>query len=187
MRRHIAPYNDYASLRAPLTLQAAGTFTPGAYSSFHDCVPSGEDLARDAFAASMAIDDWVSQNVPEDRAVVPIDFSQGGLLAVHLLRMHPERYRAVINLSGFLAPAGVPGTTPADDRLTDFEIPVYFGYGKNDAVIPKYELFAAAAWLEEHTWLTTKSYRGLDHAVSLDEFSDIRQWLVSHDIAPGVL
>lgn len=44
-----------------------------------------------------------------------------------------------------------------------------------------------AAWLEEHTWLTTKSYRGLDHAVSLDEFSDIRQWLVLHDIASGVL
>ena len=108
-------------------------------------------------------------------------------VAVHLLRMHPERYRAVINLSGFLAPAGVPGTAPADDRLTDCEIPVYFGYGKNDAVIPKYELFAAAAWLEEHTWLTTKSYRGLDHAVSLDEFSDIRQWLVLHDIASGVL
>ena len=48
-------------------------------------------------------------------------------------------------------------------------------------------LFAAAAWLEEHTWLTTKSYRGLDHAVSLDEFSDIRQWLVLHDIASGML
>lgn len=74
MMRYIAPYNDYASLRAPLTLQAAGTFTPGAYSWFHDCVPSGEDLDRDAFAASMAIDDWVSQNVPEDRAVVPIGF-----------------------------------------------------------------------------------------------------------------
>ena len=57
MMRYIAPYNDYASLRAPLTLQAAGTFTPGAYSWFHDCVPSGEDLDRDAFAASMAIDD----------------------------------------------------------------------------------------------------------------------------------
>ena len=81
----------------------------------------------------------------------------------------------------------MPGTAPSDDRLADFEIPVYFGYGKNDAVIPKYELFAAAAWLEEHTWLTTKSYRGLDHAVSLDEFSDIRQWLVLHDIASGVL
>ena len=60
-------------------------------------------------------------------------------------------------------------------------------YMLDDHVVTRDELFAAAAWLEEHTWLTTKSYRGLDHAVSLDEFSDIRQWLVLHDIASGVL
>ena len=176
MMRYIAPYNDYASLRAPLTLQAAGTFTPGAYSWFHDCVPSGEDLDRDAFAASMAIDDWVSQNVPEDRAIVPIGFSQGGLLAIHLLRMHPERYRASISLSA-----------PADDRIAPLNIPTFFGYGNSDTVIAKPELFAMSAWLDEHTFLTAKSYRGLDHSVSLDEFSDLRGWLAVHDIAPGIL
>lgn len=69
-----------------------------------DCVPSGKDLDRDAYAAAQAIDDWVARNVPEDRAVVPIGFSQGGLLAIHLLRVHPERYAASISLSGFLAP-----------------------------------------------------------------------------------
>ena len=185
--QYIAPYNDVVSLRAPLVLHAPEGVSAGAYSWFHDAVPSGDDLDHDIAAAARAVDQWVDGHIPATRDVVPIGFSQGGAVAVHLLRMHPERYRAVINLSGFLAPAGVPGTAPADDRLTDFEIPVYFGYGKNDAVIPKYELFAAAAWLEEHTWLTTKSYRGLDHAVSLDEFSDIRQWLVLHDIASGVL
>ena len=177
MMRYIAPYNDYASLRAPLTLQAAGTFTPGAYSWFHDC----------AFAASMAIDDWVSQNVPEDRAIVPIGFSQGGLLAIHLLRMHPERYRASISLSGFLAPGLVRGTAPADDRIAPLNIPTFFGYGNSDTVIAKPELFAMSAWLDEHTFLTAKSYRGLDHSVSLDEFSDLRGWLAVHDIAPGIL
>ena len=187
MMRYIAPYNDYVSLRAPLTLQAAGTFAPGAYSWFHDCVPSGEDLDRDAFAASMAIDDWVSQNVPEDRAVVPIGFSQGGLLAIHLLRVHPERYRASISLSGFLAPGLVRGTAPADDRIAPLNIPTFFGYGNSDTVIAKPELFAMSAWLDEHTFLTTKSYRGLDHSVSLDEFSDLRGWLAVHDIAPGIL
>lgn len=54
-------------------------------------------------------------------------------------------------------------------------------------MIPKPEIFATAAWLDEHTFLTAKGYRGLDHAVSLDEFSDLRDWLAMHDIAPGVL
>ena len=95
MMRYVAPYNDFASLRAPLTLQPAGRFAPGAYSWLHDCVDTGEDLDRDAFAAAKAIDDWVSANIPDDRAVVPIGFSQGGLLAIHLLRVHPERYACV--------------------------------------------------------------------------------------------
>ena len=85
MMRYVAPYNDFASLRAPLTLQPAGRFAPGAYSWLHDCVDTGEDLDRDAFAAAKAIDDWVSANIPDDRAVVPIGFSQGGLLAVFLV------------------------------------------------------------------------------------------------------
>ena len=41
--------------------------------------------------------------------------------------------------------------------------------------------------MDEHTFLTAKSYRGLDHSVSLDEFSDLRGWLAVHDIAPGIL
>ena len=187
MMRYVAPYNDFASLRAPLVLQRAGEWTPGAYSWFHDCVPTGEDLDRDAFAAAGAIDRWVEANVPADRPVVPLGFSQGGLLVIHLLRVHPERYRASVSLSGFLAPGKVKGTAPADDRLAELDIPVWFSYGKDDTVIPKYELFATAAWLEEHTFLTTKSYRGLDHAVNMAEFSDLREWLASHDIAPGLL
>ena len=75
MMRYVAPYNDFASLRAPLTLQPAGRFAPGAYSWLHDCVDTGEDLDRDAFAAAKAIDDWVSANIPDDRAVVPIVFA----------------------------------------------------------------------------------------------------------------
>ena len=48
-------------------------------------------------------------------------------------------------------------------------------------------LFATAAWLDEHTFLTEKSYRGLDHSVSMEEFSDLRDWLAAHNIAPGIL
>ena len=109
------------------------------------------------------------------------------LVAVHLLRINPERYRAVVSLSGFNTPGQVPGTAPADSRLADYDIPVFYTYGKNDGVIPKYELFATAAWLEEHTWLKTKSYHGLDHNVSLEEFADLRQWLLDNDITSGVL
>ena len=191
LMRHIAPYNDFASLRAPLQLSGFGMgefgFGSDAYSWFHDCVPSGEDLDYDAYAAATAIDAWVAANVADDRDVVPLGFSQGGLLAIHLLRVHPERYRAAISLSGFLAPGIVVGTAPADDRLAERETPMFYGYGDRDGIIPRSELHATAAWLEEHTWLTSQCYRGLDHAVNLEELADIRQWLVMHDIASGMM
>ena len=191
MMHYIAPYNDYASLRAPLTLQAPdpqhGFGGPGAYSWFHDCVPTGPDLDRDAYAASKAIDEWVANNIPATRDVVPIGFSQGGVLAVHLLRVHPERYRAAISLSGFLAPGSVRGTAPGDARLADLRIPVFYGYGNNDTVIAKHEIFAMIAWLEEHTWLTEKGYHGMGHSVGVEEFADVRQWLLLNDISSGVL
>ena len=35
--------------------------------------------------------------------------------------------------------------------------------------------------------LTARGYRGLDHAVSMEEFSDLRQWLLDQDIASGII
>ena len=188
LMQYVAPFNDYASLRAPLAMpsQYSG-FGPQGYTWFHDCVPSGENLDRDAYAACVAIDDWVARHVDPKRDVVTLGFSQGGVLAVHLLRVHPERYRAAVSLSGFLAPGVVEGTHPAGGRLTAMEIPVFYGYGAADTVLPRNELIGMAAWLEEHTWLKTRTYQGLDHAVSLPEFNDIRQWLSDNAIASGVL
>ncbi|WP_300765793.1 alpha/beta hydrolase-fold protein [uncultured Bifidobacterium sp.] len=189
--RYIAPFNDYVSLRAPLVLEEGGSSSSGlpigAYSWFHDCVPTGEDLDRDAYAAAVAIDRWVKGNIPADRDVVPLGFSQGGLLAVHLLRVNAARYRAAISLSGFLAPGVVDGSAPEDDELPERETPVFFGYGLADTVIPRYEIQAMSAWLDEHTWLTSHGYPRLDHSVSLEEFADIRQWLMLNDISSGVI
>lgn len=112
--RLIAPYNDFVALRGPLTLAPAreGSLDPGNYAWFHDALPIGDDRDYDAYAAATAVDRWVADNIPADRDVVPLGFSQGGLVAVHLLRINPERYRAVVSLSGFNAPGQVPGTAP---------------------------------------------------------------------------
>ncbi|MDF7663078.1 esterase [Bifidobacterium sp. ESL0763] len=190
MMRFVAPYNDFASLRAPLVLQEEGPGEfgsgSGAFSWFHQGVPAGDDRDRDLFAAATAVDQWVSAHIESGRDVVPIGFSQGAALAIHLLRINPKRYRAVIALSGFVAQARVAGTAPADDELASLETPVFYGYGDRDSVLPKYELNAACAWLEEHTWLTAKDYHTLDHAVSLEEFTDVRQWLVLNNISSGI-
>lgn len=187
LMRQIAPYNDFASLRGPIRLAGGDAYSPGAFAWFGEQVPFGEDLDRAAYEMAVSIDRWVRNNLPNEREVVPLGFAQGGLLAIHLLRVNPKRYRATIALSGYIAPGLVPGTAPADGIIERYNIPVFYTYGRNDDVVPKYELSAAQAWLNEHTWLTTKSYHALDHNVSLEELADLREWLLGHDITSGVL
>lgn len=188
LMRYVAPYNDSISLRAPMVVPGSekGMFGPG-YTWLHDMRPEQEDLDRDGYAAAKAIDDWVGEHIPADRQVVVMGFSQGGMLAVHLLRVNPERYRASICLSGFLAPGLVEGTAPADARLAAMEKPVFFGFGSDDTTVPKYEFRALAAWLDEHTWLRTHEYDHLDHSVDIRELNDLRQWLADINVSSGLM
>lgn len=181
--QYLAPHNDYVSLRAPLVLDD----TQRAYAWLHRPVPHSDDLDRDAFAAATAVDTWISNNVDASREIVPIGFSQGALVASHVLRINPERYRAAVILSGFIADGKLEGTAPQDEYLATLNIPVFYGYGEHDRVIPRCEFLAATAWLEEHTWLKCVNYRQLDHAVSLQEFADIRQWLQMNNLSSGIL
>ncbi|PJM72434.1 esterase [Bifidobacterium primatium] len=185
---YIAPYNDYASLRAPMSMPPQfAKYAPEGYTWLHDSVPTGEDLDYDAYAAAKAVNDWVAANVPDDREIVPLGFSQGGLVAVHLLRTNPKRYRAVVCLSGFMAPGIVAGTAPYDDALASLDIPVFFAFGDKDQVVPRNQHNALSAWLEENTYLKLKEYPKLDHAVSLTEFDDTRQWLLDNNITSGIM
>lgn len=186
----IAPYNDYASLRAPIPLSDIyPNMTAGqtGFSWLTEMMPQGDQLDREAFAGALAIDAWIADNIPSDREIIPIGFSQGGLMVTQLLCVHPERFRAAVVLSGFHAPGNLPETKPAEERLASLEIPVFFGFGDDDEVVPRYELYATSAWLEENTYLKQMSYRGLGHGLFYQEVDDLRTWLSDMNITSGLM
>ncbi|OZG51093.1 esterase [Bombiscardovia coagulans] len=188
LMRYVAPYNDYVALRAPMQVPGSeqGMFGPG-FTWFHRALPQGRELDADGFSAATAINEWVATHIPAEREVVVMGFSQGAMLAAHLLRINPERYRASICLSGFLAPGLVEGTAPADDRLVSMQKPVFLGFGKDDRVVPPYESRAFAAWLDEHVWLYSRAYDHLGHSVSMTELADVHQWLADIDVTSGLM
>jgi phospholipase/carboxylesterase len=191
----IAPFNDYACLRAPIPVKellpdkvdSAGNPDNKGFAWLSQPHSTGETLDRDAFRSAQLVNAWVADNIDADRDIVPIGFSQGGLMVTELLRTDPERYRAGIVLSGFLAPGILKETIPAEDRVADLDIPVFYGYGEADTTIPVYEVFALNAWLQEHTYSKVVAYKGLDHAVNLKELDDIRAWLSDNNITSGLL
>lgn len=170
LMRFCAPKGDYASLQAPIPYGMGYTWF-GDWS--HEGVPEGESLDRQARDAAEAVDHWVAANIPAERDVITMGFSQGGLLAGHLLRVNPDRYKAAVCFSGWLA----AGTLPGDAQLTQKKPPVFYGHGAIDTIFPETELKAMSTFWQEHGTLTERVYPNMAHSINMPEMRDVAAFL----------
>lgn len=161
-----------ASVRAPLTI------APGSHAWVPIGVPGRPD--PDVVAASTeALLTWLDEHVAAERTVVPLGFSQGGLMVSQLLRARPERFAAGLVLSGFVLDA----VLPLDEALAERRLPVFFGHGDADPVIAPDATARASVWLAEHVDLTERIYAGLPHSISAQELDDVAAFLHSNVLA----
>jgi phospholipase/carboxylesterase len=156
----------WASLRAPLRL------APGASAWFAITTPGSPDPEPVAEATD-AIWAWVDAELGPDAVVLPVGFSQGGLMATQLLRTRPERVAATVVLGGFVL--GAP--QPADDVLAATRPAVFWGRGADDSVIAPHAVERTAAWLPGHATLVERVYPGLAHGVHAEELADVRAFV----------
>lgn len=113
-------------------------------------------------------------DIPPSR-LVWLGFSQGaGLMLEYVLR-RPQRYGAVIALSGaILGPPDRPRHFAGSLEGT----PVFIGCSEADFHIPLNRVKATAATLQElGGQVTLRLYPGLDHAINRDEIRAIRDLL----------
>ena len=155
----------WASLRAPLP---AG---PG--SAWFQITTPGSPDAAPVEAATAAIWAWVDEHLDAATRVVPIGFSQGGLMATQLLRTRPARVLAPVVLGGFVL--GAP--QPADDELATSRPPAFWGRGAEDRVIAAHAVARTSEWLPRHADLVERVYPGLAHGISAEELADVRDFL----------
>lgn len=161
-----------ASLRAPIPEG------PGfAWFSRFTNVPA-DPLAGNADAAARAVLDWL-----DEQPTVPtglLGFSQGGALALQLLRLAPERFDYAVNLSGFV----VQGRNEGDSRLAERRVPVFWGRGSLDDSIPPVSIDRTLEWLPGHATLDARVYEGIGHGISTPELSDISAFIGRHLRSP---
>lgn len=111
-------------------------------------------------ASAAAVETWAA-GLPAGRVVGAIGFSQGGLLALELLRRRPGSLAWVADLSGRPFPAELPG----DAELAAAPPPVFWGRGGQDALFGPEALASAGDWLRTHTDLTEVVSPALGHGV----------------------
>ncbi|WP_411720168.1 alpha/beta hydrolase [Mycetocola sp.] len=159
----------WVSLRAPIALGHGGA-------AWFTITTPGDPDAEPVVEATDAIWTWIDSHVHPDTKVVPIGFSQGGLMASQLLRTRPERVVAPVILGGFVLGAPQPG----DDQLTGNRPAVFWGRGAEDRVITVPAIDRTAEFLLGHSSLLERVYPGLAHGISTAELDDVRNFLVIH-------
>lgn len=116
---------------------------------------------------------WLDDAGAEASSVTLLGFSQGAAVSLQALRLAPERFAAVVALSGYAAHGALPG----DAALRESRPPVFWGRGGADEVIAAHLIDHTAQWLPDHTTLSGRVYPGLAHAISAEELVDIRAFL----------
>lgn len=126
-----------------------------------------------AVTAAAALLRWIDTAAAEAASVALLGFSQGAAVSLQALRIAPERFEAVVALSGYAAPGDLAG----DEALTALRPPVFWGRGSHDDVIPPALIAHTAQWLPAHSELSGRVYAGLTHSISEEELVDVELFL----------
>ena len=154
-----------ASLRAPLQAGPGNAWFPLTFETPID------EHATNADAAARAILDWL--DTTQSISIGLLGFSQGGAVALQLLRLAPTRFDYAVMLSGFV----VGGTHDGDAALAQSKPPVFWGRGTADPVIPAYAIETTEQWLPSHSTPTTRIYEGVAHGISNAELRDLSTFI----------
>ncbi|RII95640.1 hypothetical protein DZF95_00155 [Clavibacter michiganensis] len=159
----------WASLRAPIAMGSGGA-------AWFTITTPGDPEPEPVAAATAAIWEWIDANLHPDTRVIPIGFSQGGLMATQLLRTRPERVLTTVVLGGFVQAS----PQPADERL-ETELPaVFWGRGADDRVIGPAAITRTATFLPAHASVVERVYPGLAHGIGAEEIADVRDFIATH-------
>lgn len=156
-----------ASVRAPLT----PPFPAPGYSWYPIEGLETRDARRTTEAASR-LNEWVDAST-DTSTIGLLGFSQGAAVALQAMRLQPHRYAFAINLSGY----ATPGELPGDAALSKRRLPVFWGRGAEDDVIPPFLVAHTTEWLPGVVDLSGRVYKGLTHSVSEEELADVRTFL----------
>ncbi|MBO9042894.1 alpha/beta hydrolase [Curtobacterium flaccumfaciens] len=158
----LPPAWTVASLRAPMP------WGPGF--SWYPLGTPGSPAPESVDAATAEVLDWIDSVAADHPRIGLLGFSQGGSMALQLLRARPAAFAFAVSLSGFV----VPGVTDSRDEAVSAVRPrVFLGHGDLDPVIPPEATARTQAWAAANTDVTDRTYASLPHAVSTAELADV--------------
>ncbi len=137
-------------------------------------MPTDPERPEAIETSAAAVEQWISAQADASRRVVgAIGFSQGGALALQLLRRDARTLEWIVNLSGFPFPAPMPG----DAALAARRPPALWGHGGLDPHYDAEREEAVREFMGAHTRLEEERRPQLGHAVDEIELRAVAAFL----------
>ena len=125
-------------------------------------------------ASAAAVERWIAAQTAAGRRVAgAIGFSQGGALALQLLRRDAHALDWIVQLSGFPFPAPMPG----DAALAAVRPPALWGHGGADPLYDDERERSVREFMSAHTALEEERRPQLGHAVDEIELRAVAAFL----------
>lgn len=105
-------------------------------------------------------------------------FSQGAILSQALAFRHPERYKSVMALSGYVHEALLPPTLPAPQNFPA----LFMTHGRQDATIPVEMARQSDAFLNQNGIVHDYREYEMGHGVDASAFRDLRDWMTGREL-----
>lgn len=160
----------FASLRAPF-------IEGGGFAWFASGLPGLPD-PESSIGATLGVLEWLERVAPAGPVVV-VGFSQGGAMALQLLRHAPERFAALACLAGFVIEGGADAATDAALAASRHRPPVFWGKDPSDPVIPQSAVERTERWVDTHADVMMRDYPGIAHSISREEIDDVAAFTAS--------
>jgi len=119
------------------------------------------------------IDAEIEKGIKSENILL-IGFSQGGVLALHTALHYPKKLAGVANLSSHLPK---PETMPLNG--VNAKIPIFFGYGSKDNVVPAAYSEKAFEFFKSNGNLVEKHVYNMQHTVCLEELKVLGKWIAN--------
>ena len=166
-----------ASLRGLIPAGSGFAWFPLEWDAQSNELRRNVDDVNESARALLAWLDELDSEVGALAQVVLLGFSQGGAMAIQLLRHAPDRFDAAVVLASFATPDSSPGATQRDAALAEANVPVFWGRDPHDPVITEELIAYTRRWLPEHSNLDARLYSNVGHGISMEEVEDVRAFL----------
>lgn len=123
---------------------------------------------------SALIQQEISKGIAPENILIA-GFSQGGAVALHTALKFPVKLGGIIAMSTYL---GAPSVLQTSTSHINASIPIYWGHGTHDPVVPLALAKESMQTLNNNGYTVSYSEYPMEHSIHPSEIQDIKQWII---------